>query len=366
MSLYESLKTLSGRIQAQKDGIQTEEATKTAFVLPFIAALGYNVFDPTEVTPELTADMGIKKGEKVDYAILQDGQPVILIECKDCRADLDRAHASQLYRYFHCTSARVGVLTNGITWRFFSDLEEKNKMDEKPFLVVDMLNLREPVIKELQRLQKGSLDVDEIVTAAGDLKYTREIRKVFSQNVADPSEEFARFFAGEVYSGRLTQKVLEQFREYTRRAISQYLSDRISDRLQYALDQEKASTTAESRPQEATAQEAETEIPAEEDGVETTAEESAAFHIVTAICSEVVEPDRVVMRDVKSYCGILLDDNNRKPICRLHFNTSQKYLGVFTADKDEERIPIGSIREIYSHRDRLKATVQGYLDQEQE
>jgi hypothetical protein len=366
MSLYESLKTLSGRIQAQKDGIQTEEATKTAFVLPFIAALGYNVFDPTEVTPELTADMGIKKGEKVDYAILQDGQPVILIECKDCRADLDRVHASQLFRYFHCTAARVGVLTNGIMWRFFSDLEERNKMDEKPFLVVNMLDLREPLVKELQRLQKGSLDVDELVTAAGDLKYTREIRKVFSENVSDPSEDFARFFAGKVYSGRLTQKVLEQFREYTRRAINQYLSDRVSDRLRSALDHEKAATTAETKPEQGSVKVEATESPSAEDGVETTAEESAAFHIVTAICSEVVEPDRVVMRDVKSYCGILLDDNNRKPICRLHFNTSQKYLGVFTTSKDEERIPIESIREIYSHRDRLKATVQGYIDQEQD
>jgi predicted type IV restriction endonuclease len=98
-------------------------------VMPFISALGYNVFDLTEVTPELHADVGLKKGEKVDYAILKDGKPIILFECKWHGADLNREHASQLYRYFSVTEARFSVLTNGIAYRFFTDLEAPNKMD---------------------------------------------------------------------------------------------------------------------------------------------------------------------------------------------------------------------------------------------
>ncbi len=360
MTLYESLKALSSRIEAQRGNIQTEEATKTAFVLPFISALGYNVFDPTEMTPELDADIGIKKGEKVDYAILQDGKPVILMECKDHRANLDQVHASQLFRYFHCTPARVGVLTNGIVWRFFSDLEQPNKMDDKPFLEIDMLDLREQNVAELKRLQKGSLDIDDLVHAAEDLKYTREIRKVFSENASNPSEDFVRFFAGQVYSGRLTQKVTEKFSEYTRRAINQYLSDRISDRLRSALSQEEAAVAVDTDEVEAQAPEESAEELAEREDVETTAEEIQGHLIVTAICSELVDPERVSMRDVKSYCGILLDDNNRKPICRLWFNASQKYLGVFDEEKDEERLPIDSVREIYRHADRLRSTVERY------
>lgn len=358
MTLFDSLKSLSSRIETQRGNIQSEEATKTAFVLPFIAALGYNVFDPTEVTPELDADIGIKKGEKVDYAILQDGKPVILVECKDHRANLDHVHASQLFRYFHCTPARVGVLTNGVVWRFFSDLEQPNKMDDKPFLEIDMLDLREQTVVELKRLQKGSLNIDDLVHAAEDLKYTREIRKVFSENVSNPTEEFVRYFAGQVYSGRLTQKVTEQFSEYTRRAISQYLSDRVSDRLRSALSQEEAAVEADSA--ELEVQGSEEAMAEERDGVETTPEEVQGHLIVTAICSEIVSPERVTIRDVKTYCGILLDDNNRKPICRLWFNSAQKYLGVFNEEKEEERIAIDLPREIYRHADRLRETVRRY------
>jgi hypothetical protein len=155
MDFADELQALATRIARLRDHIQTEEATKTSFVLPFLSALGYNVFDPMEVTPELHADVGVKKGEKVDYAVLRDGQPIMLIECKDCRANLEDCHASQLYRYFSVTPARIGVVTNGIVYRFFSDLEEPNRMDAKPFLEIDMLNLREPAIQELRRFRKS-------------------------------------------------------------------------------------------------------------------------------------------------------------------------------------------------------------------
>ena len=101
MDFIDQLRSLAVRITNTKDMIQTEEATKNAMVMPFMQALGYNVFDPLEVTPELIADVGTKKGEKVDYAILRDGKPIILFECKKCSGDLNINHASQLFRYFH-------------------------------------------------------------------------------------------------------------------------------------------------------------------------------------------------------------------------------------------------------------------------
>ena len=100
MDFADRIRELASQVQRLLPNVRTEEATKHALVMPFIAALGYNVFDPTEVTPELIAYVGVKKGEKVDYAILREGQPVILFECKHHAADLRKDHASQLYRYF--------------------------------------------------------------------------------------------------------------------------------------------------------------------------------------------------------------------------------------------------------------------------
>lgn len=133
MDFIDKIRELSVRIPKQLDHIHTEEATKNALIMPFISALGYNVFDPTEVTPELNADVGIKKGEKVDYAILQDGKPIILIECKHHAQNLAKTHSSQLYRYFSVTEARFGLLTNGIVYQFYSDIEEPNKTSRFSF-----------------------------------------------------------------------------------------------------------------------------------------------------------------------------------------------------------------------------------------
>jgi hypothetical protein len=118
VDFIDEVRALASRVGLAKDLLQTEEATKNAMVMPFIQLLGYNVFDPLEVTPELIADVGTKKGEKVDYAILKDGRPIMLFECKKSGAELHINHASQLFRYFHSTEARFGVLTNG-TWERF-------------------------------------------------------------------------------------------------------------------------------------------------------------------------------------------------------------------------------------------------------
>ena len=130
MDLDDRIREVSARVAKRLDSVKTEEGTKTALVLPFIThVLGFNVFDPDEVVPEYTADVGTKKGEKVDYAIIANGIPIMLFECKHYGADLTKEPASQLYRYFSVTAARLGVLTDGVTYRFFSDIDEPNKMD---------------------------------------------------------------------------------------------------------------------------------------------------------------------------------------------------------------------------------------------
>lgn len=139
MEIGSALASLAKKIERNSKIIETEEATKNAFVMPFLNnVLGYDVFDPSEVIPEFTADTGTKKGEKVDYAIIKDGEVQVLIECKKLGEPLSLKHASQLYRYFSVTNARIAILTNGVIYQFFTDLDAPNKMDEKPFLELDL------------------------------------------------------------------------------------------------------------------------------------------------------------------------------------------------------------------------------------
>ena len=356
MDLIDRVREVSLRAQKRLDKIETEEGTKTALVMPFIShVLGYNVFDPGEVVPEFTADVGTKKGEKVDYAILQDDTPVIIFECKKYGTALDKDHASQLYRYFSVTQARFGVLTDGIAYRFFADLEEPNKMDSRPFFELDLLNFNETEVEELRRFTKTSFDLDQILSTAKDLKYIRETKKLLAREWSDPSEDFARYVAGQVYDGTRTRPVIEQFLRVTKKACQQFLAERVDDRLKSALqsgaDQEDAPERSE--------QEAEPEGK-DTSGIVTTEDEMQGYLVVKAILSQDISAARVAIRDTKSYCGVLLDDTNRKPICRLFFNSEQKYLGLVNEDRSIERLPIESVDGIYHHADRLRETVQRY------
>lgn len=239
MDLIDQLRTLASRIANTKSLIQTEEATKNAMVMPFIQLLGYNVFDPTEVTPELVADIGTKKGEKVDYAILRDGKPIMLFECKRSGADLNINHASQLFRYFHVTCARFGVLTNGLAYRFFTDLEHPNKMDETPFFEFNILEFKDRDVDELKKFAKTAFDVETILTTANDLKYTRAIQGKFAEWTVNPPEDFVRLLSADLLAGkRFTPTTREQFTQLTKRAFDQFLNERINGRLKGAMTAE--------------------------------------------------------------------------------------------------------------------------------
>lgn len=359
MDLIDQLQSLASRAPKQIPLLATEEATKNALVMPFINALGYNVFDPTEVTPELTADVGVKKGERVDYAILKDGEVVMLFECKSASTNLDKITPTQLYRYFSVTKARVGILTNGIIYRFFSDLEEPNKMDTKPYLEFNLLDIQEPVVAELKKLTKGQFNQETILEAASELKYTKEVKRILAAQLSEPTDDFVRIFVADVYGGRMTQAVREQFRPVVQRAFRLFIHEQISDRLKSALAQGDEEAAVRDRP----APTPRDETNEEEKGsdIVTTETEMEGFYIVKSILREVVDPGRVVARDVKRYFGILLDDNNRKPLCRLYFNTSQRYVGLFDQGKQhEEKVPIERVDDIFHYADRLRATILQY------
>ncbi|BDY05902.1 type I restriction endonuclease [Ferrimonas sp. YFM] len=361
MDFIDRLQALAKKLEQVKETLATEEATKNALVMPFLhSVLGYDVFDPTEVIPEFTADTGTKKGEKVDYALMKDGEVQILIECKKYGEQLTSKHASQLFRYFSVTRARLAILTNGAQYEFYTDLDAPNKMDEKPFLTLDLEDIDEHAVPEVKKLTKSSFDVESVVGAAGELKYLNQIKKLLSEQFKDPEEDFVRFFASRVYSGVLTAKVKAQFLEITTKALKQFLNDSINERLKSAMGSDAPSKVAEMvEPEEAVQADSE-ELDTEKPKIVTTEEELEGYNVVKAILRQRVDVGRIAYRDTQSYFGVLLDDNNRKPLCRLRFNAKQKYLSIIKVDKSEERKPISSVDDIFSFSEDLLKTVDFY------
>ena len=348
MELQNQLKSLADKINKLKNRIETEESTKHAFVLPFINILGFDTFNPTEVVPEFTADIGLKKGEKVDYAIFQNETPILIVECKNWKENLDN-HNSQLFRYFHATKTRFAVLTNGIQYRFYTDLEQTNKMDEKPFLEFDIINIKDNEIHEVSKFHKSNFDVTKIVNNASSLKYTKELKKCISVELVEPSRTFVKLFANRVYSGRLTEKVMNDFTGLVQKAFNQTISEKVNNRLNAALNKE-----AEKQQEDAI------EEDIKEAKIVTTDEELEGFRIVIAILRRKLSVNRIVHRDTQSYFGILLDNNNRKPLCRLHLNAGTKYIGIIDEDKNETREVIQSVDDIYQFEEDLLKTVEFY------
>lgn len=347
MGVEEKLRVLADRIKTHSSAMLTEEALKTAIVLPFLAALDYDVFNPDEVIPEFCADAVGKKGEKVDYAIKIDGEIRILVECKPISTVLDRVHLAQLYRYFSVTNAKFAILTNGRAFHFHTDLVAPNKLDDRPFLTFDLSDLQGQLTSELKKFAKADFNVDGILQSAHRLKYTSAIKKEIGSVMENPPEDFVRMVTVGLYQGRFTAQVKEQFTPMVKAAFREIVRESVQSRLSTALAETEVS-----------------EIGAEglgaEEEVVTTEDEREGFMVVRAIVRDLLKPARVIMRDQKSYCGILVDNNNRKPLARLWFNRTVKYLGLFDGEK-EEKVKIDSLDEIYDYADRLRATAKEYL-----
>lgn len=352
MDFKDVIKQLSERVEKLKDNLQTEEATKNALIMPMLQALGYDVFNPMEVMPEYVCDIGTKKGEKIDYAIMSSNEPILLIECKHWNQELT-LHDNQLLRYFHVSPAKFGLLTNGIIYRFYTDLETPNKMDEKPFLEINLSDLKQHQIDELKKFHKAYFDVNNILSSASELKYTNQLKGLINSEFSSPSPEFVKLFAKQIYDGMITPKVLEQFTSLVKKSITSLINDTISDRLKSAL---KTETSKEEEQEKVNVESI------DNNGVETTEEEIEGYMIVKAILREVVDISRVIHRDALSYFAILFDDNNRKPICRLYFNGSKKYIATFDKDKKETKNLIESLDDIYKYSNELREIVKNYLE----
>jgi len=353
MDFSQRVKDLGARSRHASQHALTEEATKTAVVMPFIQALGFDAFNLEEVTPEFIADVGIKKGEKIDFAIKIGGKTAVLIEVKPISMPLGAAQYSQLFRYFSTVEARLGILINGKEIWFFSDIDERNRMDKKPFFVFDLQNYDERQVADLARFQKGTFDIDAILDAASNLKYVKAAAAAISRQLGEPDDDFVRFFGKQIYEGTLTRSALEMLRPSIQSALEEVVRTRIQERLNVTFGKDAPQVDGTEK---------KVEVADGDSDIVTTEDERQAFMIVRAIGSRVSPVNRITMRDAKSYCSIFVDDNNRKPVCRLHFNAkTARWIGLFDANKSETRYQIDDLSDIYKYSDQIVETIRLYL-----
>lgn len=353
-TFHESVRALASKAQDIHETLQTEEATKTTLVLPMLVAMGYDVFDHNEVCPEYAADRVKKKGAKVDFAILENGDATILIECKAVIEDLGKArHNSQLWAYFDATpTARFGILTNGIVYRFYTDLDNNNLMDSTPFLEVDLFNLHDSSISEMKKFCKTNFDVNSIFSHAEDLKYSREIRERLMSELEDPSDDFVRQVLKGVYEGKFMQKTLDKFKPLVKRTFQSVVDEAVKKRLSDALK-------TETQAQEAEAVEESVEKASK---IVTTEEELEAYYIIRGILAGHIPASEVAYRDAESYFSVLYADNNRKPICRLNLDARVKHIMIADKDKNFERHDIESLEDIYKYKNELIEIAQHWAE----
>ena len=351
-ALKDSIFKLSERLKSQRELISTEEATKNAFIMPFIQTMGYDVFDPSQVVPEFVTDIGIKRGERVDYAILRDGKAEILIECKSVNTALDVSKESQLFRYFTASEAQFAILTNGIEYKFYTDLDAPNKMDEKPFLEFSLLFPDKVNFQELSKLTNEKFDAISIRKSADHLKRVTAVRNAIKSEINDPSDDFIKFVFKKVSApgAMFNDKARNVFSPIVKAIIADTINDMVKKHLSTAVgvtEDRSEKLSIETAPQD--------------NGIVTTQDELDGFAIVKAILHNKIPLNKITMADWKSYCSINYDGNSWKPIVRLYFNNPKNYrISVFDG-KTEEKISISSVDDMFKHSEKIILSALKYL-----
>lgn len=345
MEFTEKINQLKERALSLKDSLKTEEATKNALIMPFLNALGYDVFNPLEVVPEYIADSRLKKDEKVDYAIIKDGNPIILLECKKVDNDkLDvKKHAGQLFKYFTACQAKFIILTNGLIYKFFSDIEEPNILDKDPFFTFNLLEFKDNQLETLSEFCKENFDVEKAYSNAGDLKYIRQFEEVIESEYRNPSDDFVRYLLdkSEIYDGIKTAKVIERHRKTTIEAFNLFMSKIMKTSLDFSLTSK-------------------TEKKDMKNEVITTLEELEGLAIIKAVLNNVIDISRITYRDNASYFNIIIDDNIRKTICRLYFNRTQKYIAFIDNNKEVKK-PLNTVDDIFQFEQEIRTKAESIL-----
>jgi hypothetical protein len=305
MAFEEDIQRHAEQVKGRLPHIKGEEATKQALVIPFLQLLGYDVYDPREVKPEYVADFAEKKSrgqmEKIDYAVCINGQPAIFIECKAADVAIGTADA-QLSRYFNATpSVRVAILTNGVSFRVFTDLQQQNIMDEKPWLEFDVRNMKAAEIEAIKKFRKSDFVADQIVGLAEEMVYYNVLVNFVATQLREPGESFVRFVANEIPAvGRVTAKIVERLTPILKKAMQAAFVDHVARSFQPAQEQATTETAPPAPTAPASAATTETK-----EGVVTTAEELECWGMISKIIKD-ARPEAVLQyRDSKTYFTVI-------------------------------------------------------------
>lgn len=356
MLFEEKIKDFTKDLDEKTSVIHTEETTKISLILPFLRVMGYDTTNPLTFRAEYTADIGVKQGEKVDFAILKEDKPEILIECKSIDTQLEEKHLSQLLRYYSVTEAQLGILTNGIIYQFYTDSDGNGKMDVKPFFEVNLNELNNKTINRLKKFTNDNFDVNNVSRSAQELKYNTGIKKVLINEFENPSDEFIKAIAKQVYDGQLYKSKKELFSKIIKAKIKEIIDEKVDARLDSAIN--TVNQDKEDNP---------TDIQVENE-LTTTPEEWEGYYIIKGIGAEIVDPDRITIRDREAYCNVLFDDNQYYPIARLHFNNPNNLkIELFdtirkleSGSKRGNKINITNVKDIYKFRDNILTIVERY------
>lgn len=357
MDFIDELKNFSKRVESLKERVTTEEATKTSIIMPFFQLLGYDVFNPDEFLPEYIADVGIKKGEKVDYAIMREGEPLILVEAKPCSKNDLKKFGTQLFRYFGTTKAKFAILTNGIFYMFYTDLDEQNIMDSKPFFEFNILDIKENKVNELKKFKKENLDVSKILSSAAELKYSNEIKLLMNKILEEPTDGFINYVLGEIYSGKRTQNAKDRFKLIIKKSLNQFVNELMNDRIKSAIEkQDEPSQDINNKEDNPPV-----EVEEKKSQIVTTMEELESYFIIKSILRDDIDSEKITYKDTLSYFGILLENNSWKWICRIYLKENSKYVIIPDENKNEIRYDIEKIEDIHNLKEQLIESMKRYL-----
>jgi hypothetical protein len=232
-------------------------------------------------------------------------------------------------------------------------------MDERPFLEVDILSLKDNQIEDLKKFHKSYFNVEEILNSAEELRITNDMKGVIKEEFQAPTSEFVKYLAKRIYTGAITARMIDRMTPFVKKSLDQFIDDFVRETLNSAIKSRQKKEEAE---QSETKKLPEGVVYMSNDGtIVTTQEEIDGYNIVKAILYDTVDIERVTYRDAQTYLAIIFDDNNRKPICRLHFNTSKKYIETFDLEKKGTKHPIESLNEIYKFSEEIRAIVKSYM-----
>ncbi|MCY4061787.1 MAG: type I restriction endonuclease [Chloroflexi bacterium] len=211
MDLIENLRAVSEEIRARRRYATNEATTRSYLIDPFIRALGYDPNEPNDVEPEFTADF-VGSNRRVDYALKKEGKPIIFVEFKTATRSLSFQNTVQLQHYFSTKlDVRFGIVTNGLEYRFYSDIDNPNVMDDEPFLTVDLLNANDRLLKEFTAFSKLNFEFEDALLCARQLKYGSIIRQRIESEIEQPSRELVKYLARNLYNGSFSNDAYGEF-----------------------------------------------------------------------------------------------------------------------------------------------------------